>query len=158
MALFARKRAFLVFKLILAISFIYSLKEIKMGLLDGIAGQVLGKMMGDKGGMAQVALEMFNQNGGLTGILDKFKEGGLGEQAASWVGKGENMTISAEQISSVLGNSAIAEMAAKFGIDPDTLSSQIAEHLPTVVDKLTPDGEVRADSGNLLSTVLGMLK
>jgi uncharacterized protein YidB (DUF937 family) len=115
-------------------------------------------MMGDKGGMAQIALEMFNQNGGLTGILDKFKEGGLAEQAASWVGKGENMPISAEQISSVLGNSAIAEMATKFGIDPDTLSNKIAEHLPTVVDKLTPDGEVGADSGNLLSTVLGMLK
>ena len=129
-----------------------------MGLLDGIAGQVLGKMMGDKGGMAQVALEMFNQNGGLTGILDKFKQGGLAEQAASWVGKGENMPISAEQISSVLGNGAIAEMAAKFGIDPDTLSSQIAEHLPTVVDKLTPDGEVNDNSGNLLTTVLGMLK
>lgn len=129
-----------------------------MGLLDGIAGQVLGKMMGDKGGMAQIALEIFNQNGGLTGILDKFKEGGLADQAASWVGKGENMPISAEQISSVLGNGAIAEMAAKFGIDPDTLSSQIAEHLPTVVDKLTPDGEVGADSGNLLSIVLGMLK
>lgn len=129
-----------------------------MGIFDSVAGAVLGKVMGDKGGMAQIALEMFNQNGGLTGILDKFKEGGLAEQAASWVGKGENMPISAEQISSVLGNSAIAEMAAKFGIDPDTLSSQIAEHLPTVVDKLTPDGEVSADSGNLLSTVLGMLK
>lgn len=129
-----------------------------MGLFDSVAGAVLGKMMGDKGGMAQVALEMFNQNGGLTGILDKFKEGGLAEQAASWVGKGENMPISAEQISSVLGNSTIAEMATKFGIDPDTLSSQIAEHLPTVVDKLTPDGEVNDNSGNLLTTVLGMLK
>lgn len=129
-----------------------------MGLFDSVAGAVLGKMMGDKGGMAQVALEMFNQNGGLTGILDKFKEGGLTEQAASWVGKGENIPISAEQISSVLGNTAIAEMAAKFGIDPDTLSSQIAEHLPTVIDKLTPDGEVNDNSGNLLTTVLGMLK
>lgn len=129
-----------------------------MGLLDGIAGQVLGKMMGDKGQTAQIALEMFNQNGGLTGILDKFKEGGLAEQVTSWIGKGENMPISAEQISSVLGNGAIAEMAAKFGIDPDILSNQIAEHLPSVVDKLTPDGEVGADSGNLLSTVLGMLK
>lgn len=129
-----------------------------MGLFDSVAGAVLGKMMGDKGGMAQVALEMFNQNGGLTGILDKFKEGGLAEEAASWVGKGENIPISAEQISSVLGNTAIAEMAAKFGIDPDTLSSQIAEHLPTVVDKLTPDGEVNDNSGNLLTTVLSMLK
>ena len=129
-----------------------------MGLLDGIAGQVLGKVMGDKGNMAQVAIEMFNQNGGLTGILDKFKDGGMAEQAASWVGKGENMPISAEQISGILGNSAIVEMAAKFGLDPDTLSSLIAEHLPTVVDKLTPDGKVSADSGNMLSTLLSILK
>lgn len=129
-----------------------------MGLFDNVAGAVLGKMMGDKGGMAQIALDMFNQNGGLGGILDKFKENGLAEQAASWVGKGENMPISAEQLSSVLGSDAIASMAAKFGISPETLSAQIAEHLPTVIDKMTPDGEVNAGSGNLLSTVLGMLK
>ena len=129
-----------------------------MGLLDSVAGMVLGKLGGQQGGMAQVALDMFNQNGGLAGVLDKFKQGGLAEQAASWVGKGENLPISADQISSVLGSGAIAEMAAKFGIDPATLSAQIAEHLPTVVDKMTPNGAVEADSGNLLSTVLGMLK
>lgn len=130
-----------------------------MSLFDSIAGAVLGKVMGgEQGGMAQVAMEMFNQNGGLNGILDKFKQGGLGDVAASWVGKGENLSISAEQISSVLGSGQIAEMAAKFGITPEVLSSQIAQHLPGVVDKLTPNGEVTADSGNLLSTVLGMLK
>ena len=129
-----------------------------MGLLDSVAGMVLGKLGGQQGGMAQVALDMFNQNGGLAGVLDKFKAGGLAEQAASWVGKGENLPVSADQISSVLGSGAIAEMAAKFGIDPATLSAQIAEHLPTVVDKMTPNGAVEADSGNLLSTVLGMLK
>jgi uncharacterized protein YidB (DUF937 family) len=129
-----------------------------MGLFDNVAGAVLGKMMGDKGGMAQIALDMFNQNGGLSGILDKFKEGGLAEQAASWVSKGENMPISAEQLSGVLGSDAIAGMAAKFSISPETLSAQIAEHLPTVIDKMTPDGEVNEGSGNLLSTVLGMLK
>lgn len=129
-----------------------------MGLFDNVAGAVLGKMMGDKGGMAQIALDMFNQNGGLDGILAKFKDGGLAEQAASWVGKGENLPISAEQLSSVLGSDAIAGMAAKFGVSPETLSAQIAEHLPTVIDKMTPDGEVNAGSGNLLTTVLGMLK
>jgi uncharacterized protein YidB (DUF937 family) len=129
-----------------------------MGLLDSVAGAVLGKLGGEQGSMAQVAMEMFNQHGGLGGILDKFKAGGLGDVAASWVGKGENLPISAEQISSVLGSGAIAEMAAKFGISADTLSAQIAEHLPAVVDKMTPNGEVTADSGSLLSTVLGMLK
>ncbi len=130
-----------------------------MGLLDSVAGAVLGKVMGgSQGGMAQIALDMFNQNGGLGGVLDKFKAGGLGDAAASWVGTGANLPVSAEQISSVLGNGQIAEMAAKFGITPEVLSSQIAQHLPSVVDKLTPNGAVEADSGNLLSTVLGMLK
>ena len=130
-----------------------------MGLFDSVAGAVLGKVMGgEQGGMAQVAMEMFNQHGGLNGILEKFKSGGLGDVAASWVGTGANLPISAEQISSALGNGQIAELAAKFGITPDVLSSQIAEHLPSVVDKMTPNGEVPADSGNLLNTVLGMLK
>ena len=129
-----------------------------MGLFDSIAGAVLGKLGGEQGGMAQVAMEMFNKNGGLSGILEKLNAGGLAEQTASWVGKGENLSVSAEQITSVLGNGAIAEMAAKFGLTPDVLSSQIAQHLPSVIDKMTPDGEVTADSGGLLSTVLGMLK
>lgn len=129
-----------------------------MGLFDSVAGAVMSKLGGEQGSMTQVAMEMFNQHGGLNGIIEKFKEGGLGEQAASWVGNGENLPVSAEQISSVLGNGAIAEMAAKFGITPETLSSQIAQYLPGVVDKLTPDGEVGSDTGGLLGKVLGMLK
>lgn len=129
-----------------------------MGLFDSIAGAVLGKLGGEHGSTAQIAIDLFNQHGGLSGILEKFKENGMADEAASWVGKGANLPISAEQISSVLGNSEIAAMAAKFGLTPETLSSKIAEHLPAVVDKLTPDGEVNNSSGNLLSTVLSMLK
>ncbi len=130
-----------------------------MGLLDGLASQVLGKVMGgNTDGIAATAMEMFNNNGGLSGVLDKFKSGGLSEQAASWVGHGENLPVSADQITSVLGNGQIAEMAAKFGLTPEVLSSQIAQHLPSVVDKMTPNGEVGAESGGLLNSVLGMLK
>lgn len=129
-----------------------------MGLFDSVAGAVLGKLGGEQGRMAQIAMDLFNQYGGLSGILEKFKENGMAEQAASWVGKGTKLPISAEQISSVLGNSAVAEMAAKFGITPEELSSKIAEHLPSIVDKMTPDGEVPANSGNLLGTLLSMLK
>ena len=42
-------------------------------MLDGLVGSVLGKVMGGgQGGMAQVAMEMFNQHGGIGGVLDKF--------------------------------------------------------------------------------------
>lgn len=129
-----------------------------MGLFDSIAGTVLGKLGGEQGSMAQIALDLLNQHGGVSGVLEKFKENGMTDEVSSWVGKGANLPISAEQISNVLGNSEIAAMAAKFGITPEVLSSKIAEHLPTVVDKLTPDGEVKEGSGNLLTTLLGLMK
>ena len=130
-----------------------------MSLLDSIAGAVMGKLGGTEGGMAQIALDMFNQHGGLNGVLEKLKTSGLGDQVASWVGTGENQAVSADQITSALGSSQIAELAAKFGITPDVLSGQLAQHLPDVINKLTPHGEVNAESsGGLLSSVLGMLK
>lgn len=130
-----------------------------MGLFDSVAGAVVGKMLGgDQGNMANIAMEMFNQNGGLGGIIEKFQSNGLGEQAASWIGNGQNLPVSPDQIANVLGSSAIGDMAMKFGLTPEMLSSQIAEYLPTVVDKMTPDGELSNNSGDLLSTVLGMLK
>ena len=124
-----------------------------MGLLDSIAGAVMGKLGGTEGGMAQIALDMFNQHGGLNGVLDKLKTSGLGDQVASWVGTGENQAVSPDQISSALGSSQIAELAAKFGISPDVLSGQLAQHLPDVINKLTPHGEVPTDSGNMLTSV-----
>lgn len=129
-----------------------------MGLFDSLAGAVLSKVGGDKGAMVQVAMDLFNQNGGLEGVIEKFKAGGLTEQAASWVGKGENLPISAEQISQVLGSDTVAGIAAKLGMDSGDISNKIAEYLPQVIDKMTPDGEVNASSGNLLSAVLGMIK
>jgi uncharacterized protein YidB (DUF937 family) len=130
-----------------------------MGLFDDVAGAIMSKAAGgNQNNMAQIAMEMFNQYGGLNGVLDKFKQGGLGDLVASWVGTGDNLPISAEQISSVLGDGAIAEMADKIGISPEILASQIAQHLPKVIDKMTPNGEVGAGSSNLLGAVLGMLK
>jgi uncharacterized protein YidB (DUF937 family) len=129
-----------------------------MGLFDNLASAVLSKVGGEQGKMAQIAMDLFNQNGGLPGILEKFKASGMAEQAASWVSKGENLPISAAQISHVLGNNAVAEIAAKFGISAEALSSKIAENLPTMVDRMTPDGVMPADSGNLLATLLSMAK
>ena len=130
-----------------------------MGLLDSVAGAVLGKVLGgSQGGVGQIAMDMLNNSGGLGGLLDKFKQGGLAEQAASWVGKGENLPVSADQITSILGNDTITAMAAKFGISTEELSGKIAQYLPEMVDKATPDGEVTEKSGDLLSSVLGMFK
>lgn len=131
-----------------------------MGLLDGIAGQVLGNMLGgsnDKGLLGQVAMEMMQKNGGIGGILEKFNQDGLGDLAASWVGQGQNQSLSADQVSSVFGNDMITEMASKFGIDSSMLTGQIAQYLPELVNQATPAGAVDDKSDDLLNNMLGML-
>lgn len=130
-----------------------------MGFLDGLAGEVLGSMLGGKSDnnlLGQIAMEMINKNGGLGGILEKFNQAGLGDLAASWIGQGSNQSLTEDQVSNVFGNDMIAEMASKFGVDSSLLTSQIAQYLPELVNQATPAGTVNDKSEDLLGNVLGM--
>jgi len=130
-----------------------------MGLLDGIAGQVIGSMLGgsDKGMLGKVAMEMISRNGGLGGMLEMFTKGGLGDVAASWIGQGENQSLSEDQVSSVFGNDMIADLASQFGVDSSMLTGQIAQYLPELVNQATPQGAVDDKSEDLLGSILGAL-
>lgn len=115
-----------------------------MGLLDSILGAVTGKTDGS-GGAAQligVLGGLLAQSGGLQGLANKFAQNGQGNAFQSWVGMGENQPISSNQIQNVLGSEQVNALAAKMGIDPAQASSFLAEYLPKVVDKLTPEGKV----------------
>lgn len=127
-----------------------------MGLLDSIAGAMGGQEQNSV--ISQVMGLINNPNGGgLAGLLEQFKTGGLGHLADSWVGTGQNLPISAEQIQSALGSEQIQQMAAKVGIAPETLSGQLAKLLPQAVDKVTPDGTV-PDPSTLQQGLGGLLK
>ena len=122
-----------------------------MGLFDELAGKAMGMLSGSgesgsglPGGiMGSLAPE---GSGGLRGLIQSFQEKGLGDTVASWVGKGENLPISADQIQNVLGNDTIQNLASKFGISTDEISSMLAQHLPGAVDNLTPDGNIPDNS------------
>ncbi len=80
--------------------------------------------------------------------------------AASWIGKGGNAAISAEQISAVLGSGPIADFARKLGVSPEQASATLAAVLPQVIDRLTPNGTAAgADDmlGGLLNNLPGGL-
>lgn len=77
---------------------------------------------------------------GLKGMMDKFTGSGLGETFKSWVGTGENLPISADQIGKVFDPARLTEMAQKVGIPVDALKEKLAAHLPGVVDRMTPTG------------------
>jgi len=82
------------------------------------------------------------QVGGISGLQKMFEEKGLGGVASSWIGSGQNLPISADELQSVLHSDALQQAAQKHGIDPSQLTSIMSALLPHVVDKLTPDGQV----------------
>ena len=126
-----------------------------MGLLDSILGAA-----GGGGGAAGALGELLGaQEGGLGGLIGAFEKSGLGGVAASWVGKGENLPISAEQIETVLSSGMIADFAAKLGVDPQAAAGTLAQVLPQVIDQLTPNGQVAAGGGlGGLADILGKLR
>ena len=129
-----------------------------MGLFDSMAGAMMNKMMGDKAPMAKLAMELFQQYGGLPGILQTLKNGGLSEQVDSWVGTGTNLNVNAQQIGAALGSTVLAGIAGKLDMTPDELSAKVAEYMPDVVNQLTPNGVVENNPALIMSRLMGMLK
>lgn len=115
-----------------------------MGLLDSILGTASGKTgaPGEANSLVGVLGGLLTQSGGLQGLANKFSQSGCGGAFASWVGMGENQSISSDQIQKCLGSDQVKALAAKMGVDPDQASKLLAEFLPKVVDKLTPTGQV----------------
>jgi uncharacterized protein YidB (DUF937 family) len=97
-----------------------------------------------------------SQPGGLSGLLQQFHDKGLGSLVSSWVSTGQNLPISADQIQHVLGSDQVKELAAKAGIAPDAAGSHLAQLLPFLIDKLTPNGQVPQNS-SMLEEGMGML-
>jgi uncharacterized protein YidB (DUF937 family) len=133
-----------------------------MGLLDGLLGSVLGKAMGggQQNGLMEMAMGLLNnpQAGGLTGLLDKFKAAGLGDHAASWVGTGDNMPVSGDQIHNALGGDMMQQLASKLGVDASQASGGLAQLLPQLIDKLTPNGAVPQEGNQLEQGLAGLRK
>lgn len=122
-----------------------------MGLLDDVLGKVKAAGGGEQSSLANEVLGLLSgagQEGGLEGLIRKFTDKGLGDIVSSWVGTGRNLPIDAEQLKSGLGADIIGQLASKIGISPDSATSKLTALLPTLVDKLTPDGRV-PDSATL---------
>lgn len=131
-----------------------------MGLLDDITGMASKAAGGSApGGGAESAISGLLGQGGkaLPGLLEKFGAGGLGDVAQSWVGKGANLPVSGAQVKSVLGSDVVQSVAGKLGLSSDAAADKIADVLPAIIDKLTPDGIV-PDPDALADKLTGLIK
>ena len=130
-----------------------------MSLFDSVMGAVSGHVQ-QQGGMASVLGGLLANNGeagGLDGLLEKFKQAGMSDQVNSWIGNGQNLPISAEQISQILGSDVVRNIAAKLGIDPDQAAQQLSALLPGLIDKLTPNGQTPVGGLGNSNDLMGML-
>jgi uncharacterized protein YidB (DUF937 family) len=132
-----------------------------MGILDQLGGAVGGVLgQGSKGGGVAAALlpqlvAMLSKPGALANLTNAFQSAGLGNILQSWIGTGQNLPISADQVTKVLGAGTIGDLAKKAGVGEAETSSALASLLPQVVDKISPGGNVPAP--NDLSGALSSL-
>jgi len=108
--------------------------------------------------LASAVLSMLsnNQTGGISGLAQQFAAQGLGHIISSWIGTGQNLPISPEQLHSILGSEQVRAIAAKVGLSPDAVNAGLAQILPQMVDQLTPDGQVPQE--DLMAKGLEVLK
>src|ERR1700752_1322173 len=91
---------------------------------------VLSEVMG-KGGQ-----------GGLNAIVAKLQQAGFGDQVKSWIGTGQNLPITADQLRQVLGNDTVRPLPAKYNIPIDQVAEVSPHQLPLAVDRESPDGKL----------------
>ena len=132
-----------------------------MGFFDEMGKGLLGKVLG--GGSSQnplmdIVLGLITnpQSGGLQGLIQTFKEKGLGDAMSSWVSTGENQPVSGDQIQHALGGNFIQQIAQQLGSSKSEVSGGLANLLPEIIDKLTPNGSL--PEGDQLNQGLELLK
>ena len=135
-----------------------------MGLMDMVGG-LMGGGGGQGGGnpMLNAVIGMIQQHpGGLQGLLGQFQQQGLGDQVQSWIGTGQNQEIGAEHVQQALGQDQVAGIAQQLGIGHGEAASGLAQVLPMVIDKLSPQGQLPSQEeeqqgGGLMGMLGGLL-
>lgn len=111
----------------------------------------LGALLGGRGGTGSGGLlvgallsSLGGPSGGdpLGGLLRTLTGEGLGEQVQSWLGTEENRSVTGDQLQQALGEETLQRVAREVGISPAQAADDLAQALPPVVDKLTPEGQV----------------
>ncbi len=138
------------------------LSQALRGAMGGTAGSNAAQPAGG-GALINVLGSLLNsggQGGGLGGglgaLVEQFARAGLGQQVQSWVGTGQNMPVTQDQLSQVFGQQGMQQMAQQAGMEHGQFGGLLAQVLPQIVDGLTPNGQLPQAQGGS-ADVIGML-
>jgi uncharacterized protein YidB (DUF937 family) len=118
-----------------------------MGGGIGGGGGGLGDLLkGGLGGLLAGGAAGSVISGGLGDLLRQFQQNGQGEAANSWVSPGPNKSISPDDLGRALGNDQLNTLASQSGLSREELLEGLSQHLPGVIDHLTPDGRLPTEN------------
>src|SRR4051812_27971938 len=124
---------------------------VNAGLPGGLGGMLsggglgggLGDMLkGGLGGLLAGGAAGSVISGGLGDLLKQFQDSGHGDAADSWVSPGPNKQISPDDLGRALGADQINTLASQTGLSRDELLAGLSQHLPDVINQLTPHGRL----------------
>jgi uncharacterized protein YidB (DUF937 family) len=112
------------------------------GLGGSVGGGGLGGLLGGvlAGGAAGSVI-----SGGLGDLLKQLQQNGHGDTANSWVAPGPNKQIAPGDLANALGADQINSLMSQSGLSREDLLNGLSQHLPEVVNHLTPDGRLPTD-------------
>jgi len=112
----------------------------------GLSGGLGDLLKGGLGGLLAGGAAGSVISGGLGDLLRQLQQSGHGETANSWVGSGPNAPISPGDLGRALGADQIDGLMAQTGLSRDDLLTGLSQHLPGVIDHLTPAGRLPSES------------
>jgi len=112
----------------------------------GASGGLSDLLKGGLGGLLAGGAAGTVLSGGLGDLLNQLQQGGHGDAANSWVGKGENKAIAPGDLANALGADQIESLSAQSGLSRQELLSGLSQYLPQVIDHLTPDGRLPTEN------------
>jgi uncharacterized protein YidB (DUF937 family) len=131
-----------------------------MGLFDSLAKHAMGSLLGgsntgggvdlstlmsvfsNQGQTSEAVSGLLGQVGGMSGLMERFNQAGLGDIAQSWVGTGENLPVAPAQIEAAIGPEMLMGFASRLGLNTTQIMPLLAQFLPVIIDKLTPGGQI----------------
>ena len=106
----------------------------QQGPLGGLLGNLGGALAG--GGVGGLL------SGGLGELLERFKQGGQGDAAESWISKGPNKELAPPQLKQAIGPDVLSALEQQTGLSQEEILTRLSRELPRAVDQYTPDGRL----------------